>query len=765
MANELSSHSLTIASYNSNGSAADRRLYIDRLLESCDVLFTQEHWLNDDGLRSWQQNMDSAFIYGKSGMKKDELLLGRPYGGLSIIVKKSLSCVVHPISDIESDRLFACTLKLNDACTLLLLNVYLPCDDNCDDRSMDVYINVLHEVVLIIERFSLNVDGVVLGGDFNTDLSRESSRHTNLLTDFISTTELFSCLSHSSCNVHYTFCSRSSPVSKSVIDHFFVSDTIASVISSVHSVHDGDNLSDHVPVVLRLNIGCQFQLSDSRVYTPKHAWHRASDENLAEYKRVMTVLLESIEPPFGPLTCDDPNNCDHRREIDDHVSFLNAACMAASEVCIPKSKRKRVAGWSEHVSRFKEKSIFWHRIWLESGCPASGTLFDVMKHAKRDYKTAVKQVMRDQESLSNARMAEALSNNNSRDFWAEIKRKSSNHSPSPAIMDGIQGDEMICELFRNKFDGLYNSVPYDEREMNALRNALVQQAELSCMNGNCYCNHRVYVDEVSDAVRKLKKGKSGGPGAPSSDHFMNAPRELYIHLALLFTTCIHHSYMSNDILGSCIIPIPKNAKKSKHDSDNYRSIAIGSIMCKILDHIVIAKHCDVLNTSSLQFGFKAKHSTVQCSFVVQEVLDFYVENDAVCHVLLLDATKAFDRVHFIKLFDLLVKRNMCPLTMLLLLHVYTHQSMVASWNGCTSERFNCSNGVKQGGVISPLLFCVYVVPTGNRTRAARTEGDECYRCAKSPDVSRGGQHSPHSSPSQFFGRADPVIPVLPLEPS
>jgi hypothetical protein len=151
----------------------------------------------------------------------------------------------------------------------------------------------------------------------------------------------------------------------------------------------------------------------------------------------------------------------------------------------------------------------------------------------------------------------------------------------------------------------------------------------------CYCDHRISVEEVITAVGKLKKGKSGGPGAPSSDHFVYAPRDLHTHLALLFTMCMHHSYMTGDVLGSCLIPIPKNVRKSKQDSNNYRSIAIGSILCKVLDLIVIAKHGDVLNTSCLQFGFKAKHSTVQSSFIVQEVVNYFEQNGSIFHMLLL----------------------------------------------------------------------------------------------------------------------------------
>ena len=81
-----------------------------------------------------------------------------------------------------------------------------------------------------------------------------------------------------------------------------------------------------------------------------------------------------------------------------------------------------------------------------------------------------------------AQKADALSRNSMRDFWSEIKRKSSNHVPSPNIMDGVQGDEAICVIFGDKYERLYNSVPYDVTEMNALRDSLTEQAKLHILH-------------------------------------------------------------------------------------------------------------------------------------------------------------------------------------------------------------------------------------------------------------------------------------------
>ncbi|CAL4163386.1 unnamed protein product, partial [Meganyctiphanes norvegica] len=51
---------------------------------------------------------------------------------------------------------------------------------------------------------------------------------------------------------------------------------------------------------------------------------------------------------------------------------------------------------------------------------------------------------------------------------------------------------------------------------------------------------------------------------------------------------------------------------------------------------------------------------------------------------------------------------MCPLTVRLLLNMYTTQKLQVKWNSNISPKFDVTNGVRQGGVLSPLLFSVYI---------------------------------------------------------
>ena len=216
----------------------------------------------------------------------------------------------------------------------------------------------------------------------------------------------------------------------------------------------------------------------------------------------------------------------------------------------------------------------------------------------------------------------------------------------------------------------------------------------------------------------------------------------YVILSILFTSVLFHEFSPNSMILGTMIPIPKDRKKSLRNSGNYRAIALGSIFSKILDWVNLIKEEMTLCSSDLQFGFEKGTSTTQyavrcmlyavrymmyavccmlyayavccmlyavCCKLLITIINFMESN---AFVFMLDASKAFDRVNYCKVFRELLKREMSPLILKLLLFMYTNQTLRLKWGIVMSKSFTVMNGVKQGGVLSPVLFVVYSKITG-----------------------------------------------------
>ena len=109
------------------------------------------------------------------------------------------------------------------------------------------------------------------------------------------------------------------------------------------------------------------------------------------------------------------------------------------------------------------------------------------------------------------------------------------------------------------------------------------------------------------------------------------------------------------------------------ETNNYRAIAISILLGKLFDLSVLSEQAPCLKTDNPQFGFKKCSSTVTCTALLIEAIEYYNENGSDCYLLLLDAPKAFDRVEYVNLFNTLRDRNLCPIVLKIIMNMYVNQ--------------------------------------------------------------------------------------------
>ena len=134
-----------------------------------------EHWLYDSQTRAIPNRFCDISLHYVSGMNDNCLLFGgRGYGGFAILWRSSLSCTVEPVV-VVNNRVSIVLINIHGT-RLLLCCVYMPCDTNYDRDNIDINNSVFNDI--FDSNLCNNVNHILIGDDFQTDLYRTQSAYT-----------------------------------------------------------------------------------------------------------------------------------------------------------------------------------------------------------------------------------------------------------------------------------------------------------------------------------------------------------------------------------------------------------------------------------------------------------------------------------------------------------------------------------------------------------------------------------------------------------
>ena len=218
---------------------------------------------------------------------------------------------------------------------------------------------------------------------------------------------------------------------------------------------------------------------------------------------------------------------------------------------------------------------------------------------------------------------------------------------------------------------------------------------------------RFTAKEIANAIKNTKSNKCCGNDGLYSEHFKYAHNRIHVLLALMYNAITIHGHVPESLMDSILVPLIKDKKGSVTSTDNYRPLMLTNIASKILELVILDRYEEMLHTSDNQFGFKAKHSTDMCVFTLKYVLEYYQSLNSMVYMCFLDLSKAFDKVNHWILFEKLIGRNIPVIIVRIFVVIYRKQQCYVRWGGSMSTSFGISNGVRQGGILSPYFFNVF----------------------------------------------------------
>ena len=453
-----------------------------------------------------------------------------------------------------------------------------------------------------------------------------------------------------------------------------------------------DNGTDQVSVTSRIREVNRIKWCDMSV-VDHHSYRDNTDRYFKDFKFEHAMVL-----------CDNVccNDSSHISAINDMYDCIVSTLLYASSSFRKDGKHvfNQVEGWNEHCKQAHSDAREAFLLWRLSNSPKQGLVFDTMRRTRSNFKLVLRNCKSGQLKTSADTLALKFLSKDSKSFWKDIKKHTSCEASIASTVNGISGQVNIADMWHDHFKNLLNS-------SQCISNKPYVLDAINSINNNNYLN-RITPGEILDAFNNLKLGKSPGLDGLYAEHFKFASDKLSVLLSILINAMLIHGHLPSKFMETVILPIIKNKRGDITNKDNYRPIAITNVFSKVFEAVLLHRYSALLVTTDNQFGFRNNHSTDMCMFAFQQVVDLYVSMNSPVYICYLDASKAFDRINHWTLFKKLLHRSIPVVIIRIIMYWYTQQTFVVQWGSYLSSSFMCSNGVRQGGILSPIFFNIYV---------------------------------------------------------
>jgi len=126
--------------------------------------------------------------------------------------------------------------------------------------------------------------------------------------------------------------------------------------------------------------------------------------------------------------------------------------------------------------------------------------------------------------------------------------------------------------------------------------------------------------KIKSLLHKLPLDRAAGKDGIFAEQIFYAVLSAYNHLSSLLNMCLMHGKIPREGMQIVIVPICKNKNGDKSDAGNYRPVSLATIISKLFQHYILYCISSFLATTDNQFGFKPKHGTDMCMFLLCRIM-------------------------------------------------------------------------------------------------------------------------------------------------
>jgi len=302
-----------------------------------------------------------------------------------------------------------------------------------------------------------------------------------------------------------------------------------------------------------------------------------------------------------------------------------------------------------------------------------------------------------------------------------------------------------------------NGITYSDAKTkaNILNNQFVSvfSKETGSVNTTCLAGGphpemdpiQISVTGISKLLRHLHSHKATGPDGIPTHLLKITADEVAGVLQLIFQASLTQGCVPSDWKKAHIVPVFK--KGDRANPANYRPISLTSVCSKIMEHVLhssIITHLDQHNIlSDQQHGFRKTRSCESQLILTIDDLAKGIDNSSQIDAILLDFSKAFDKVSHTRLLSKLQHYGINSSTLTWITDFLKDRTQDVMLDGQTSSESPVTSGVPQGTVLGPLLFLVYINDLPTRVSSTvRMFADDCllYREIRNKNDSKVLQH-------------------------